>query len=586
MFMLRALEKIYAEKEIRRSHHSQLKRAVEQALDELRNEVGGTDNVSAALPVPRSVAPQIDVEKHFLPLELACQSKSARIVVSALDCIQKLIAYGHLTGNCADPNNSNKRLIDHIVETICSCFNGPSTDKDVEIQIIKALLTVTTSQYVSVHEGTVLVAVRTCYNIFLASRDMNNQVTAKAALTQMINIIFTRMESQAIEDAVEEGSGGREHSLSNSSHNTNTTNTSHDTDEHDLQHHHHNNHINHPITDHNNTNTTTQTQHHHPPITDHNTNTNTTQTQQHHPSITDHNTNTTTQQQQQQHNPSQNTTTQQQQQHPRLTPSSLDHNNSGVHSSPDLNHPPPPPPPPTPPPPTHGAEKLTSDLSHGLIIDPTVSTPTPTPTDKIVASLQTATELVEDIVNQAVTVVSSENNAVVGKTCLSNGSVNSNDDEDGDGDDGDGGEGRTEGVVVGDGVGTSLTAPEKKGSGVVEVPPSSEHNNQSARSAECAVVEDEQQQQHKQQQQHESGTGSVASEHPPSDPSAATPPVPPLTPTSMTRVPSQESINTMTEGDSAITAKLSHTLQKDAYLVFRSMCKLSMKPLQDSPDPK
>lgn len=32
MFMLRALEKIYAEKEIRRSHHSQLKRAVEQAL--------------------------------------------------------------------------------------------------------------------------------------------------------------------------------------------------------------------------------------------------------------------------------------------------------------------------------------------------------------------------------------------------------------------------------------------------------------------------------------------------------------------------------------------------------------------------
>lgn len=62
----------------------------------------------------------------------------------------------------------------------------------------QALLTVTTSQYVSIHEGTVLVAVRTCYNIFLASRDMNNQVTAKAALTQMINIIFTRMENQAV----------------------------------------------------------------------------------------------------------------------------------------------------------------------------------------------------------------------------------------------------------------------------------------------------------------------------------------------------------------------------------------------------
>lgn len=34
MFMYRALEKIHAEKEIKRSHHSQLKRAVEQALGE------------------------------------------------------------------------------------------------------------------------------------------------------------------------------------------------------------------------------------------------------------------------------------------------------------------------------------------------------------------------------------------------------------------------------------------------------------------------------------------------------------------------------------------------------------------------
>lgn len=60
----------------------------------------------------------------------------------------------------------------------------------------------------------------------------------------------------------------------------------------------------------------------------------------------------------------------------------------------------------------------------------------------------------------------------------------------------------------------------------------------------------------------------------------------PHTPTSITRVPSQESINIMTEGDAAMTAKLSHTLQKDAFLVFRSLCKLSMKPMPDSPDPK
>lgn len=73
----------------------------------------------------------------------------------------------------------------------------------VQLQIIKALLTVVTSQHVEVHEGTVLLAVRTCYNIFLASRNLVNQTTARATLTQMLNVIFVRMENQAIEAEVQ-----------------------------------------------------------------------------------------------------------------------------------------------------------------------------------------------------------------------------------------------------------------------------------------------------------------------------------------------------------------------------------------------
>lgn len=72
----------------------------------------------------------------------------------------------------------------------------------VQLQIIKALLTVVTSQHVEVHEGTVLLAVRTCYNIFLASRNLINQTTARATLTQMLNVIFVRMENQALANEV------------------------------------------------------------------------------------------------------------------------------------------------------------------------------------------------------------------------------------------------------------------------------------------------------------------------------------------------------------------------------------------------
>lgn len=208
MFIVRALEKILADKEIKRSHHSQLKRACEAALEDIKKELKeGTlesSDSSAALPVPKSGEANVTTtEKYFLPFELACQSKSSRIVVTALDCLQKLIAYGHLTGNVPDSTTPGKYLINRIVETICACFSGPQTDEGVQLQIIKALLTVVTSQHVEVHEGTVLLAVRTCYNIYLASRNLINQTTARATLTQMLNVIFSRMENQIYDTDVE-----------------------------------------------------------------------------------------------------------------------------------------------------------------------------------------------------------------------------------------------------------------------------------------------------------------------------------------------------------------------------------------------
>uniref|UniRef100_A0A7M4FM26 ARF guanine nucleotide exchange factor 1 n=1 Tax=Crocodylus porosus TaxID=8502 RepID=A0A7M4FM26_CROPO len=153
------------------------------------------------LPPVKSKTSFIEADKYFLPFELACQSKCPRIVSTSLDCLQKLIAYGHLTGNAPDSTAPGKKLIDRIIETICGCFQGPQTDEGVQLQIIKALLTAVTSQHIEIHEGTVLQAVRTCYNIYLASKNLINQTTAKATLTQMLNVIFARMENQALQEA-------------------------------------------------------------------------------------------------------------------------------------------------------------------------------------------------------------------------------------------------------------------------------------------------------------------------------------------------------------------------------------------------
>ena len=84
-------------------------------------------------------------------------------------------------GNSVSVENPNKRQIDIIVETICNCFSGPHTDEGVQLQILKALLTILTSQHVEVHEASLLNSVRTCYNIYLASRNMINQTMAKVS---------------------------------------------------------------------------------------------------------------------------------------------------------------------------------------------------------------------------------------------------------------------------------------------------------------------------------------------------------------------------------------------------------------------
>uniref|UniRef100_A0A8D3DEU3 ADP-ribosylation factor guanine nucleotide-exchange factor 2 (brefeldin A-inhibited) n=1 Tax=Scophthalmus maximus TaxID=52904 RepID=A0A8D3DEU3_SCOMX len=195
MFLSRALEKILSDKEVKRSQHGQLRKACQVALDEIKAEL--EKQKDGTVVPPR--ANYIEADKYVLPFELACQSKSPRIVSTSLDCLQKLIAYGHITGNAPDSRSPGKRLIDRLVETICNCFQGPQTDEGVQLQIIKALLTTVTSPHIEIHEGTVLLTVRTCYNIYLASRNLINQTTAKATLTQMLNVIFTRMENQALE---------------------------------------------------------------------------------------------------------------------------------------------------------------------------------------------------------------------------------------------------------------------------------------------------------------------------------------------------------------------------------------------------
>ncbi|KAF9205281.1 Brefeldin A-inhibited guanine nucleotide-exchange protein 2 [Podila verticillata] len=197
----------------------------------------------------------LEAEEYWVVFKLACApSVSNKVKVLALDALHKLIAHGKLTGNspltlpptakiapvsgpgssvprpkfaafsevndlshidCSDPTDhlvpnvpgantvgpdhypSPPRLIDEIVHTICMTYRGPgSTDDNVQLQIIKILLTLVTS-LCHVHHASLLKIIQTSCNIFCWAKSPILQATAKAGLTQMVNLIISKMETDA-----------------------------------------------------------------------------------------------------------------------------------------------------------------------------------------------------------------------------------------------------------------------------------------------------------------------------------------------------------------------------------------------------
>lgn len=81
------------------------------------------------------------------------------------------------------------------MEAVCKCYD--MAEESIELLVLKTLLSAVTSTSLRVHGDSLLKAVRTCYNVFLGSKSPVNQTTAKASLTQMLVIVFRRMEADS-----------------------------------------------------------------------------------------------------------------------------------------------------------------------------------------------------------------------------------------------------------------------------------------------------------------------------------------------------------------------------------------------------
>ncbi|KAK3036128.1 hypothetical protein RJ639_031709, partial [Escallonia herrerae] len=136
-----------------------------------------------------------DSEFILGPIIDAAASNNLKIAEPALDCIQKLISHGYLHGEADPAAGPEAKLLSKLIESVCKCHE--LADEGVELSVLKTLLSAVTSISLRIHGDCLLQIVRTCYDIYLGSKNVVNQTTAKASLIQMLVIVFRRMEADS-----------------------------------------------------------------------------------------------------------------------------------------------------------------------------------------------------------------------------------------------------------------------------------------------------------------------------------------------------------------------------------------------------
>lgn len=196
VFVVSALESIAASKDARK--RKPLQESTQRALSAIRSAQGD--------------ASQINPEIMFEPLNLATEASTVSVVVTALDCIGKLISYSYFSAPAMSesqngvPEQQKVPLIERAIDTICDCFQGEATPAEVQMQIIKSLLAAILNDKIVVHGAGLLKSVRQTYNIFLLSKSSPNQQIAQGTLMQMVGTVFERVKTRLASKAARFGS--------------------------------------------------------------------------------------------------------------------------------------------------------------------------------------------------------------------------------------------------------------------------------------------------------------------------------------------------------------------------------------------
>ncbi|GAA6007006.1 hypothetical protein JCM10207_009168 [Rhodosporidiobolus poonsookiae] len=240
ILIVSSLETIAASKEAKKS--KPLKEALDKALNALKTPIPSTPATAGG-----GSSAVLDPHLVFTPLRLACETRSLPLMITALDCLGKLVSYDFfvesqparlddpglplrdddnestLGGPAGGVDMSALPLADQITSTVCDCFSpspqssssssssssaSQTTQHDtLLLRLLSCLLSLILSSSLPVHQSALLKAVRTVYNIFLLGRAGTVQTVAQATLGQIVGGVFGRIQLGPQVVAAAQGAG-------------------------------------------------------------------------------------------------------------------------------------------------------------------------------------------------------------------------------------------------------------------------------------------------------------------------------------------------------------------------------------------
>ena len=178
------------------------------------------EDIDKILKYPANTIASINSILIFEALRNCCRCRINTGKIMALDGLSKLFAFQLLDEEAMvnppdalsvnEPNNENtditpppkQKLMDAAIDTITDCFEGESTNENVELQIIRCLTSLILMEDTLniCHGQSLLKAIRTIYNIFIFSLNSSTQTIAQATLIQVVEKVFQRVRVFAESD--------------------------------------------------------------------------------------------------------------------------------------------------------------------------------------------------------------------------------------------------------------------------------------------------------------------------------------------------------------------------------------------------